>query len=346
MPRDQPPSLQEVADQAGVSRMTASRALRNAPRCSEQTKARVQKVAAEIGYRPNPLIVARMQMMRQKHPQSGVCLAIAYLGESPDGWKRIWNDRHWVDGIRTRADQLGFMTEIVHFPLLLSGSVATIRTLTHRNVDGLCFLPFPESTWQLELKLDQFACASIGYTLTTPMLHRVATDHREAIVMVVDKLRQTGYRRIGLVVERHTSSRIGHRHLEYFLAQRELATSDDLLEPLIVSGDLHSRENERAFTKWYKPNRPEVIISNLDALPFIASTGLRIPETIGFVSLDIQGDSNDLSGIDQDAYRVGACVADRVASQIYCNARGIPTHPELTLVPPAWRDGKTIRQMP
>ncbi|MEO1490857.1 MAG: LacI family DNA-binding transcriptional regulator [Pseudomonadota bacterium] len=52
------PSLTEVAEAAGVSKMTASRVLRNSGRFSEETRARVLKEAARLNYVPNRLAAA------------------------------------------------------------------------------------------------------------------------------------------------------------------------------------------------------------------------------------------------------------------------------------------------
>lgn len=52
------PSLTEVADAAGVSKMTASRVLRNSGRFSEETRARVMQEAARLNYVPNRLAAA------------------------------------------------------------------------------------------------------------------------------------------------------------------------------------------------------------------------------------------------------------------------------------------------
>jgi DNA-binding LacI/PurR family transcriptional regulator len=49
----QPPTLEEVAARAGVSRATASRVLRGASNVSEQAREAVERVAREIGYAPN-----------------------------------------------------------------------------------------------------------------------------------------------------------------------------------------------------------------------------------------------------------------------------------------------------
>lgn len=52
------PSADDVAKAAGVSRSTVSRALRGLPRVDEQTRARVQAAATELGYRPHAAAVS------------------------------------------------------------------------------------------------------------------------------------------------------------------------------------------------------------------------------------------------------------------------------------------------
>ncbi|MEL7471483.1 MAG: LacI family DNA-binding transcriptional regulator [Pseudomonadota bacterium] len=52
------PNLTEVAAAAGVSKMTASRVLRNSGRFSEKTRARVMQEAARLNYVPNRLAAA------------------------------------------------------------------------------------------------------------------------------------------------------------------------------------------------------------------------------------------------------------------------------------------------
>ncbi len=47
------PTLAEVAEAAGVSRSTASRALNDSPRISEETKKRVRAAAKKVNFVPN-----------------------------------------------------------------------------------------------------------------------------------------------------------------------------------------------------------------------------------------------------------------------------------------------------
>jgi DNA-binding LacI/PurR family transcriptional regulator len=48
-------TLQNIADQAGVSKMTVSRVLRNHPNCGKETRANVQKIAKELNYKKPPV---------------------------------------------------------------------------------------------------------------------------------------------------------------------------------------------------------------------------------------------------------------------------------------------------
>src|SRR2546430_12952330 len=50
-----PPSLRDIAEVAGVSVNTVSRALTGKPDVSAETRARVQALAQELGYMPNLL---------------------------------------------------------------------------------------------------------------------------------------------------------------------------------------------------------------------------------------------------------------------------------------------------
>ncbi|MEO8756516.1 MAG: LacI family transcriptional regulator [Devosia sp.] len=52
-PRSGKPTLRTIAEMTGLAITTISRALNNAPELSEETRVRVQKIAAEIGYVPD-----------------------------------------------------------------------------------------------------------------------------------------------------------------------------------------------------------------------------------------------------------------------------------------------------
>jgi DNA-binding LacI/PurR family transcriptional regulator len=52
-PRPRPATVLDVARKLGVSAMTVSRALSGNPHVTDETRRRVSKAAADLGYRPN-----------------------------------------------------------------------------------------------------------------------------------------------------------------------------------------------------------------------------------------------------------------------------------------------------
>ena len=58
-------SLKDLAERLGVSIATVSRALRNSHEVGDEMKERVQKLAKELNYRPNPFA----QSLRKETPR-------------------------------------------------------------------------------------------------------------------------------------------------------------------------------------------------------------------------------------------------------------------------------------
>src|SRR5690348_5785345 len=83
-------TLKEVAQKAGVSIMTASRALRNQANVTPPTRERVQKAAAQLNYRPNPLVSALMSYRRASRVIRDT-LTIGFITNFPrkDGWRKL-----------------------------------------------------------------------------------------------------------------------------------------------------------------------------------------------------------------------------------------------------------------
>ena len=61
-------TLQQIARAADCSIATVSYALRDDPRIRPETRAAVQKVAAQLSYRPNPRFVALMSHICNSRP--------------------------------------------------------------------------------------------------------------------------------------------------------------------------------------------------------------------------------------------------------------------------------------
>ena len=62
------PSMQSIAKRAGVSCQTVSLALRNHPKISVETRTRIQKLADQLGYCPDPFVSSLMARIQSGKP--------------------------------------------------------------------------------------------------------------------------------------------------------------------------------------------------------------------------------------------------------------------------------------
>ncbi|NVB41456.1 LacI family DNA-binding transcriptional regulator [Pseudenhygromyxa sp. WMMC2535] len=86
-------SIKDIAREAGLSHSTVSRALRDSPLISEETRERVQRLARELGYQPNAL--ARGLRNQRTHTIGLILSSIAdpYFGQLVRGFE-LEAERH------------------------------------------------------------------------------------------------------------------------------------------------------------------------------------------------------------------------------------------------------------
>ena len=102
------PTMHQIAERAGVGKATVSLALRDDPRLRPETRQRIQRLAAEMGYRTNPTVANLMAQLRASR-SSKYQAAIGLLNASPDpGGGRVGISAHGrLD--HTRSHQRGHL---------------------------------------------------------------------------------------------------------------------------------------------------------------------------------------------------------------------------------------------
>jgi DNA-binding LacI/PurR family transcriptional regulator len=114
--------------------------------------------------------------------------------------------------------------------------------------------------------------------------------------------------------------------------------------PLILDG-----YQPGEFIRWFKRHQPDVLVSvDRFGLRLANELQLRIPDDIGYASLDIDGelpDYPDMSGIDQNSQLVGAAAMDMLAVAMQKKQRGVPLHPMRMEVEGEWKAGSSTRQI-
>lgn len=122
-------TINDVAEAAGVSRATVSRALAGYGRISKQTVDHVRSVADSLGYRPNALAVA---MRAGKTKTIGLVVISDFTN--------AFFDRA-TKAIIDRAKELGYRVLIQHSDEDVAVERVAVETMLSNQVDGIILVP-------------------------------------------------------------------------------------------------------------------------------------------------------------------------------------------------------------
>jgi LacI family transcriptional regulator len=342
-------SIREIARKAGVHHTTVSMALRNHPELPKETCQRLQALAEKMGYRPDPMLVS-LAAYRQSRvaPQYKSTIGIISGHAEPDGWHQGFNVSgiKFYNGIVARSKELGYHIEEFSPVAMKVKPDKLAKILVNRGIRGLIIPPRQRARGFLKLDWTHFSAVTIGYSLVYPELHRVTSNHAGSMVMVLRKLRQLGYRRIGVAIAQEFDERVNRGYSSGYAAGSRLYNEKDLI-PWFTLNTTSSELG--AFKTWLKKYKPEVIVGlNFQLTNWIFDMGLKIPEDYAFVHLNltyVDGKSPDrekiTTGIYQKQAVVGAAAIDLLSGMIQRNECGIPEDPKIMLVQGAWIAGET-----
>ena len=334
-------TLKEVAQKAGVSIMTASRALRNQANVTEETREKVQKAAQQLNYRPNPLVSALMSYRRASRVISDT-LTLAFITNFPraDGWRTLRINQDFFEGAAQACMRHGYKLE--EFWLREPGmSARRLSSIFYsRNINGLLIAPLPVALGHLRLEWPIFSAVALGYSLAWPRLHRAVNHQFRSIRTALRRLRKLGYHRVGLALCASIDERVEHHYTGGFLVDQQRLDSEHRV-PMHVVPDRDW--TEKNFARWFAKYRPEVVVSHHEeVLEWLARLKRRVPQETGFIHLNLPDTSGRLAGVYQNGPEVGAAAADFLVAMLQRNERGIPELPHTILVEGTWIDGKTL----
>lgn len=339
-------SLQQIADRIGVSKMTVSLALREHPRIPRETQERVKKVAAQLGYKPNPEVSQLMSAIRKDTTdEQGLPLAYVTTGGERGFWRTSPTELAYWDGAAARAKTYGYYLEEYWMdePRMTERRLSDI--LWNRGVKGIIVPPMVRTlTGQIryvKLAFDwpKFASVTIGDMLTTPQLNRVIHDHYASILTAMDKLIELGYRRIGLCLTEHMDLTVNQRWQAGYRVYRANHPIERI-EPLILP-DLSAA----AIKDWVDENKLDAIVGAELRMPrFFQEMGIEMGKDLAYADLDLDTDNpkhRNISGIVQNSGMLGMAAVDLVVSSLNRNQLGAPEVPFVMQVEGTWKAAKS-----
>lgn len=337
-------NLRAIAEAAGVSRMTVSRALRNHPNVNAKTRDRIVEIANQLGYHPNPLVSTLMADIRTKRTQpSGQVLAFITAHETADRWRDLYTTRQFYEGAHEQARRLGYKLEPFWLFDKWMDAPRLSRILYARGINGIIIAPLPDHPIQLDLDWSKFAAVCMGYSLRSPALHHVANHQYKTMRMVIQELRRRGYQKIGLCLAVDDDQRVLNLWRAGFLVE-ESVHPPAVTIPILIMDSIGA--GFKPFRAWVRRHRPDVIVSIHECvLTWIANLGLTVPGDIGFAHLGISEEMfGRIAGVDQNSRTAGAAAVDVIVGQHHRNERGIPMQPKSVLMEGTWMEGVTLKQ--
>lgn len=269
------PTLAEVAKIAGVSVMTASRAVNNRPGVSEQTREEILRIADEVGY------VANRAAQKLSGGRTHLIGVIAQL-HTP-----FTSDL--LLGIGSAARAVDYEMLVYSLPDEDRRPPGNVVDLLHQVADGvIVVLPY-ESDYLASLSRAHIPIVTVDQGKAVPF-PAVSADNYHGARLAIQHLADLGHRRIGYITgnERLASARERHRAFEDMRQQLGL----DRDEALVSQGDFMQKGGYEAAQRLLALPRPPTAIfaandvSALGALAAIRKAGLHVPDDISLVGFD------------------------------------------------------------
>lgn len=335
-------SMKQVAERAGVSRMTVSLALRGHSRISAETTKRVLQAAKELGYNPNPylsVLGTHIRSSKRKKLQAQLAYLCHTQIRSPTRLEQATPrfEEEFFMGANQRAESLGYGIERIRLNKCDVTAGRLNQLLINRGIMGLIVWRHPIKPVEWNIDWNRFAVCTMGVSKDPWDFHTVDCDRHRGMMDLVTKIQELGYRRPGLVMldEQDRS----HNHIQRSVVsnwQIQLPITDQV--PHLIEGELR----KSGFLKWLDIHKPDVVIGGYDYIwKWIVESGRSIPKDIGFARPQIT-DQKELSGIRYDHLAMGQAAVDVISNQIIRNERGAPAVSKNLLIAGHWQSGVSL----
>lgn len=311
--RSNPVTIKDIARILGISPSTVSRALKDHPDISVETKKAVNELAAQLKYQPNAIALSLKQ---SRSNTIGVII--------PEIVHHFFSSV--ISGIEDVAYNAGFTVMICQSNEKYDREVANANMLLSHRVDGVLVSVAKEATNYDHLKtLRERGLPLVFFDRIVSGIaaDQVIIDDEEAAYKATRHLIEGGRKRIA-----HFSGPehllIGHnRKAGYLRALNEAGLQVD--ESLIIQADNYEKANIAVRRLVDRDNIPDGIFATNDltavgAMQALQKLGIQIPQQvaiIGFSDGRLSGiASPQLSSVDQHGYEMGTIATEILLKRI------------------------------
>lgn len=271
--------LKDIAQHAGVSIMTVSKALRDESDISSATKARIKLLAQQLGYVPDSVA----QGLRNRTTK---LLGLVISSTTNPVYARM------MLALEEQCFELGYELILAQTRNIPEREEQQIRRLLSRRVDGLFISPVyrlaPSAPIYEELKRRGTPVVIVGHLASfCSQFANVETDDIQGSYNATKHLLDLGHKRIAFLTGPVASPFAQERYEGYRRALREVKMEPD--EKLIFHAGTTIEEGEKAATQMLNemPNATALLAFNdlvaIGAANVFLNQGVRIPQQLSIV---------------------------------------------------------------
>jgi len=332
--------LRDVAERAGVSVATASYALRGHALVKPETRAKVLRVAEEMGYRPE-VSAAVMAARRLARGRAVGRLSLGFVESAGTTHKHS-------EEFRSCAEARGYDVEWLRF---LEGDDPdkVWRALWNRRVTGL-YLAAPLSVpmsggWVEGFDWSRFAVVKFSRSRTELCFDLIRHSAFGYMARAVREVAVRGYRRVAVILSDSDVEVDDEARLGAVLGWEALRKPKDFKLGWRKCSKRWLRDGERDehLLRWLKAFGPDAVLGFPEGVYWrLLEAGFRMPEDFGFASVVTGSQRNDCAGCLDDHEEIAQRAVELLDRKIRLGQLGMVENPQESVIKPVWNEGKTL----
>jgi LacI family transcriptional regulator len=318
-------TLNDVARLAGVSTMTVSRVINGSGYTSPESRARVNRAIAELGYMPNVLA-------RQLRSSRTKTLALVLTDIANPFFTTI------ARGVEDAARAQGYAVMFCNTDESVDEELEYVRVLIQRRVDGVLLVPATDSSGSIELlRKHELPVVVLDRRVRSGGVDEVRGDSEAGAYLAVRHLIDLGHRRIAVLAGPEAVSTSADRVGGYKRALAEAGM--DAASQQVLFGE-YTEASGYAMTGQIlaASEMPTAIFAGNNFIAFgaiqrLRESGMEIPEDMSIVVFDDLPQGwilPFLTVISQPAYEIGKQAAELMLERL---ASDEPIAPRTIVLP-------------
>lgn len=332
-------TLKDIARVAGLHVTTVSLALHGREHISLATRDRVHEIAERLGYRGNPIASALTQRRLQRASARRTPKIAFVVNRVPEP---IANPCPKFAGLfagaQHEASQLGFDLDLLYVGIDRHSTQSLAEYLQQQQISAVLLAAFEPGHASLDLEWNRFAVAKVDSLHFAPNLDTIGQDHLLSVRIAYQRLRDYGYRRVGLLAGQADEDAVSHRYTLGYLREQALIPPSERVPALYLPYNPDPVRLRDVVAKWIVTNR---IGGVLTTVPNISDFLQTTPNPPSYASLWLADDSPAVAGIRVRFDVVGQTAVSVLTANLRSGSLGGHQFPTQTYVKVAWQDGRS-----